>query len=71
MTLTDEDLSETDRRVLGVVARERVTPQYLAGELDISRQYASDRLKRFVEHGVVTKPAPALYEFVPENDPRE
>lgn len=71
VTLTDDDLSETDRQVLDVVAQGRVTPQFLADELGISRQYASGRLKRFREHGVVRKPAPGLYEFVRGNDPRE
>ena len=69
--LTDDDLSETDRDVLGVLESGRVTPQFLADELGISRQYASGRLKRFREHGVVSRPAPGLYELNPEEDPRD
>lgn len=71
MTLTEEDLSETDRDVLDVLADGRVTPRYLADQLDISRQYASDRLKRYKEHGIVRKLAPGLYELVGDEDPRD
>lgn len=70
VTLTDNDLSDTDREVLDVLEEGRVTPQYLADQLGISRQYASDRLKRYREHGVVTKLASGLYEFNSTEDPR-
>lgn len=71
VTLTDADLSDTDREVLNVLEEGRVTPQYLADQLDISRQYASGRLKRYREHGVVTKLASGLYEFNSDKDPRK
>lgn len=71
VTLTDDDLSKTDRRVLDVLDTGRVTPQFVADRLNISRQYASSRLKRFLEHDVVEKPVGGLYERVPGNDPRE
>lgn len=67
--LTTEDLNQTDDRVLDVLRKGRVTPQFVADELDVSRPYASERLKRFVEHGHVRKLAPGLYELV--DDPRE
>ncbi len=67
--LTPEDLNETDKRVLDVLQDGRVTPQYVASQLDISRTYASERLKRLVEHGHVKRPAAGLYELV--SDPRE
>lgn len=67
--LSDDDLNSTDRRVLSVLDEGRVTPQYVADELDVSRTYASERLKRLLEHAHVDKIAPGLYELV--NDPRE
>lgn len=67
--LNDEDLNQTDRRVLAVLDDGRVTPQYVADELGVSRTYASERLKRLLEHAHVDKIAPGLYELV--NDPRE
>lgn len=66
--LGDEDLNDTDRVILDELNEGRVTPQYLAKQLDITRQYASTRLKRFVEHGVVEKIASGLYEL--DHDPR-
>lgn len=66
--LTDDDLNDTDRRILEKLQEGRVTPQYLADELNITRQYASERLKRFVEHEAVDKIASGLYELV--DDPR-
>lgn len=67
--LTPDQLNGTDRRVLDVLTEGRVTPQYVANQLDISRTYASERLTRFVEHAHVEKIAPGLYELV--EDPRE
>jgi len=67
--LTPDDLNETDGRVLDVLREGRVTPQYVAGELDVSRTYASERLKRLVEHNHVARLASGLYELT--DDPRE
>lgn len=67
--LGPEDLNDTDRRVLSVLAEGRVTPQFVAEQLGISRTYASERLTRLVEHNHVSKRAPGLYELV--DDPRE
>ena len=66
--LTDDKLNATDDRVLDLVSKGRVTPQYVAEQLDVSRTYASERLKRFVEHGHIDRVAPGLYELV--DDPR-
>lgn len=66
--LTPDDLNSTDGRILDVLSDGRVTPQYVAEELDVSRTYASERLKRLVEHGHVARPAGGLYELV--DDPR-
>lgn len=67
--LTTDDLNDTDQRVLDVLRDGRVTPQYAADEAGISRTYASERLKRLVEHGHVDKLAAGLYELA--DDPRE
>lgn len=66
--LTPDDLNDTDGRVLDVLLEGRVTPQYVADQLDVSRTYASERLKRLVEHDHVRKVASGLYEL--NNDPR-
>ena len=68
VTLSDDDLNETDKAIVAELERGRVTPQYLASELDISRPYASERLKRLLEHEHVDRLAPGLYELV--DDPR-
>lgn len=67
--LTRDDLNDTDGRVLDVLHEGRATPQYVADQLDVSRTYASERLKRLVEHGHVDKLASGLYELA--DDPRE
>ena len=67
--LTDDDLNPTDYLVLDVLREGRATPQFVAEEADISRTYASERIKRFSEHGHVEKLAPGLYELVV--DPEE
>lgn len=68
MVLSPEDLSDTDDKILEQLQEGRVTPQYLANQLDISRPYASDKLRRFVEHGHIERLASGLYEL--EDDPR-
>ena len=67
--LTPDDLNDTDDAVLDVLRTGRVTPQYAADEMGVSRTYASERLKRLVEHNHVEKVAPGLYELV--DDPRD
>lgn len=69
MALKSDDLNETDESILNELVKGRVTPQYLADQLDISRTYASEKLKRFVEHGHVEKLASGLYEL--SDDPRD
>lgn len=67
--LDPEQLNETDEDILDEMHDGRVTPQYLADQLGMSRPYASDRLKRLTEHGHVERIAPGLYEI--RVDPRE
>lgn len=69
MALSADDLNDTDEAILDELTRGRVTPQFLADQLYLSRPYASDKLKRFVEHGHVERIAPGLYELT--DDPRD
>ena len=69
VALQSKDLNETDEAILDELAQGRVTPQYIANQLDISRPYASKKLKRFVEHNHIKKLASGLYEL--EKDPRK
>ncbi|WP_331233938.1 Lrp/AsnC family transcriptional regulator [Natronorarus salvus] len=66
--LKPEDLNNTDESLLNILQEGRVTPTYAAEEMGVSREYASDRLKRLTEHGHVEKIAPGLYELT--SDPR-
>ena len=67
--LEDADLNETDRKILAMIAEGRVSPPYVSEELEISREYASERLIRLKEHEHVERISPGLYELV--DDPRE
>jgi Mn-dependent DtxR family transcriptional regulator len=67
--LDNEDLNDTDREIIQLLSQGRVTPTYVADELNISREYASGRLTRLKEHGHVDKIATGLYELV--DDPRQ
>jgi hypothetical protein len=66
--LDESDLNDTDDRLINLLHTGRVTPQYAADHLDVSRTYSSERLKRLVEHNHVNKIAGGLYELT--NDPR-
>ena len=67
--LTAEDLNETDNRLLDLLQETAVHPAWAADQLGISRQYATQRLRRLVEHGHLDKPEEAFYILV--DDPRE
>lgn len=70
-------LNPTDRSILALMTEGRdrgepwgyATPAWLADELDTSRQNVSDRLTRFREHGVMSRPATGFYRL--ERDPRD
>ena len=67
--LNADQLNDTDEQLLAVLQRGRATPTFAADEADVSREYASERLKRMTEHGNVEKVAPGLYEL--RYDPRK
>lgn len=62
--LEPADLNDTDREILKMLRSGRVTPPMVAKELEISREYASERLIRLKEHEHAERPAPGLYELV-------
>jgi len=58
VTLTEGELNETDKQVLEVLWEGRATPQLINKELatrekDVTREYVSQILRRFREHGHV------------------
>lgn len=63
------DLNQTDRRILDMLSEGRCTPNYIADELDLSRQHITNRLRRLEEHGLIKKVHRGLYELV--DDPRQ
>lgn len=65
----DTDLNDTDESILDLLSEGRVTPQFVSKQLDITRPYASQKLKRLVEHDHVVKVASGLYEL--RSDPRD
>ena len=75
VTLTEEDLNETDEAVLEILSEGRATPQLVREELkdsgkEVTRQYVSQILKRFNEHNHVENLYDTgVYELV--EDPRE
>ena len=62
------ELNATDEQILDLLHAGRVSPPFVASELDKSREYASERLIRLKEHGNARRIAPGLYELVA--DPR-
>ena len=69
LVLSAEDLNDTDRRLLDLLQETAVHPAWAADQLGISRQYATERLKRLVEHGHVDRPNEGFYLLA--SDPRE
>lgn len=67
--LDPDDLNDADVEILDELHNDRVTPKYLAVQLDTDRSYISQRLTRLLEHGHISKPAPGLYEL--QDDPRQ
>lgn len=76
MTLSDEDLRDVDRDLLGYLVDGRITPVYARermadeGRREVTSTYLGQRLQRFEEHGHVRNLYDTgLYELV--DDPRE
>lgn len=61
-------LNEADVAILGEIRDGRVTAAYLSSQIDWSREYITQRLRRFEEHGIVENLADSgLYEL--KSDP--
>lgn len=72
MALTAGQLNETDRKIiLRLNDENRATPKMIAEEIDVSREYVSERLTRLREHNLVFQPTYGLYELERENVPEE
>ncbi|RJT07992.1 winged helix-turn-helix domain-containing protein [Halococcus sp. IIIV-5B] len=57
-------LNETDRAILReILDNGRATTTLIAGVVDVSRPYVSDRITRMREHGFLTEVAPNLYDI--------
>ncbi|WP_255196516.1 helix-turn-helix transcriptional regulator [Halorarius litoreus] len=67
--MVDIRLSETDNAILSLLAEGRNVPANIADELDFTRQYVQQRLKRMEEHGIVQNIGRGVYEIV--EDPRD
>lgn len=67
--MVDIRLNSADEEIIKELRNGRATPQYLSEQTELSREYISQRLTRLLEHGVVERLAPGLYELVPEEVP--
>ena len=61
-------LNETDDRILTKLQEGRNVPANIAEELDLSRQYVQQRLRRLEEHEHVRNIGRGVYELI--DDPR-
>lgn len=51
--MVDITLNDADRAILGELREGRATAVYLETQIDWSRAYITQRLKRLEEHGIV------------------
>ena len=60
----DPELNDADREILVEIRDNgRATTTLLADEVDVSRTYAAQRIKRLREHEFLTEVAPRLYDI--------
>ena len=62
-------LNETDKNIISKLEKGRNVPANIAEELDLSRQYVQQRLRRLEEHGHVKNIGRGVYEMI--DDPRD
>lgn len=61
-TVMEFEPNDTDRAILTeIVENGRASTSLLAQEVDVSRTYASDRVRRLRENGYLKKVAPNIY----------
>lgn len=51
--MADLRLNDADRAILDEMGEERITAAYLDRQIDWSRAYITQRLRRLEEHGIV------------------
>ena len=66
--MDDVRLNETDKKILETLREGRNVPANVAEELDLTRQYIQQRLRRLEEHGYVQNIGRGVYETI--TDPR-
>lgn len=64
----DIRLNETDEKILEILHEGRNVPANVAEELDFTRQYIQQRLRRLEEHGYIQNIGRGVYEII--TDPR-
>jgi hypothetical protein len=69
--LDPSQLKRVDKAILTYMREDggRLTPSWIADEIDYERPYVNQRLTRLEEHGHVANPGYGLWTL--ENDPRE
>jgi hypothetical protein len=69
--LDPSQLKRVDKAILAYMREDggRLTPSWIADEIDYERPYVNQRLTRLEEHGHVANPGYGLWTL--ENDPRE
>lgn len=65
--MADIDLNEADQHIIDELKQGRNTPSNLASDLDYTREYVSQRLKRLREHDIVERVGRGLYELKTED----
>ena len=63
------NLNKTDKKIISKLEEGRNVPANIAEELDLSRQYVQQRLRRLEEHGHVQNIGRGVYEMI--DDPRD
>jgi predicted transcriptional regulator len=59
-------LNDTDEAIIDKLREGRNLPSNIAAELDVTRQYVSERMGRLREHGIVRNIGNGVYELTEE-----
>lgn len=66
--IDEADYTETELRILDMLAEGRCTPAYIASELDVTKEYVRNRLGDLTRLGLVEKVHRGLYELSEEDE---
>jgi predicted transcriptional regulator len=61
--MTDIRLNETDQKIIERLEKGRNVPANIAEDLEFTRQYVQQRLRRMEEHGIVSNIGRGVYEL--------